>query len=60
MTELGLTKGNRSSADLLSGGLFVRGTLRMPREKVFDAVYANLQNCFGALTLLPMLLPMIP
>lgn len=47
MTELDMVKGSRPTAELLTGGLFVRGTLRMPREEVFDAVYSNLQKSFG-------------
>lgn len=28
-------------------GVFVRGTLRMPREQLFDAIQANLKQAFG-------------
>jgi hypothetical protein len=31
-------------------GVFVRGTLRMPREGLFDIVNANLKQNFGGLT----------
>jgi hypothetical protein len=30
-----------------AAGVFVRGTLRMPREQLFDVVNANLKQSFG-------------